>query len=154
MTYQCFKITQSISLIKKLHKIKNLINDSILERNKKISLIKINEEEKNKITRDLDKALSLFKTKYNIIHNKLYDIINIIIKCECCVRDDMICNGGIMCLKENDNEGIWKEMDYLIDKIGNFYNDVETKLILELELCLFRINKIKKIDYLSNSIYD
>ena len=154
MSYQCFKISQSISLIKKLHKIKNLINDSILERNKKINSLKINEEEKNKITKDLDKKLSQFKVKYNIIHNKLYDIINIIVKCECCNRDDMNCNGGLMCLKENDNEEIWKGMDLLIDKIENFYIDVETKLILELELCLFRINKIKKIDYLSNSIYD
>ena len=150
MAYQCFKISQCLSLIKKLHKIKNLINDCIIERNKKINLVKINEEEKNKITKNLDKTISLFRTKYNIIHNKLYDIINVIVKCECCIRDDMVCNGGIMCLKENDNEEIWKEMDYLIDKIEIFYNDVETKLILELELCLFRLNKIKKTDYLFN----
>ena len=154
MSYQCFKIIKCLPLIKKLHKIKNLINDTILEKNKKINPLKINEEEKNKITKELNKKLSLFKTKYNIIHNKLYDIINIMVKCECCIRDDMECKGSMMCLKENDNEEIWKEMDYLIDKIEIFYNEVETKLILELELCLFRINKIKKIDYLSNSIYD
>ena len=139
-----------MSLIKKLHKIKNLINDCIIEKNKKINLIKINEEEKNKITKNLDKAISLFKTRYNIIHNKLYDIINVIIKCECCINDNMICNKGVICLKENYNEEIWEKMDYLIDKIENFYNDVETKLILELELCLFRFNKIKKTDYLFN----
>ena len=154
MSYPCFNISQCLSLVKKLHKIKKLINDTILEKNKKINSLKINEEEKNKITKELVKKLSQFKVKYNIIHNKLYDIINTIVKCECCIREGHQCDGGVMCLKENDNEEIWKEMDYLIDKIENFYNEVETKLILELELCLFRINKIKKIDYLSNSIYD
>ena len=96
----------------------------------------------------------MIKNKYNIIHNKLYDIINTIVKCECCVRDDMICNGGSMCLNKNDNEKVWENMDLLFDKIENFYNEIETKLVLELELCLFRLNKIKKIDYLFNSIYN
>ena len=148
MTYQCFKISQCISMIKKLNKIKNLINNTILERNNKINSIRINEDEKKKITGELDKRINLGKNKYNIIHNKLYDIINNLVKCECCIRDDMICNGGLMCLKENDNEEIWKEMDSIFDKIENFYLEIETKLILELELCLFRLNKIKKIDYL------
>ena len=152
MNYQCFKISQTITLIKKLNKIKTLINQTIKERASKINSIKINEDEKKKLTKELDKKISQFKVKYNIIHNKLYDIINTIVKCECCVRDDMICNGGLMCLNEKDNEEIWKNMDILFDKIENFYNEIETKLILELELCLFRLNKIKKIDYLTTSI--
>ena len=135
-------------MIKKLNKIKNLINLTIQERTNKINSLRISDEEKKKITKELDKKLSQTKVKYNIIHNKLYDIINTIVKCECCNRDDLVCNGGLMCLKENDNEEIWKNMDILFDKIENFYNEIETKLVLELELCLFRLNKIKKIDYL------
>ena len=69
-------------------------------------------------------------------------------KCECCVRDDMICNGGAMCLKPKENEEIWIEMDNLFDKIVNFYNEVETKLVIKSDLCLYRINKIRKISYL------
>ena len=53
-----------------------------------------------------------------------------------------------MCLNKKDNDEIWEKMDDLFDKIENFYIEVETKLILEIELCLFRLNKIKKIDYL------
>ena len=122
MTYQCFKISQTISLVKKLNKIKTLINETIQERSNKIDSLHINEVEKKKITKELDKKLSLIKNKYNIIHNKLYDIINIIVKCECCIRDDMICNGGSMCLNENENEKVWENMDWLFDKIENFYN--------------------------------
>ena len=135
-------------MVKKLNKIKTLINETIQERSNKIDTIHVNEVEKKKITKELDKKLSLLKNKYNIIHNKLYDIINIIVKCECCIRDDVICNGELLCLKKKDNEEIWKNMDELFDKIENFYNEVETKLIMELELCLFRLNKIKKINYL------
>ena len=149
MSYQCFKISQAIPVVKKLNIIKNLINQTIQERTNKIEKIWINDEEKKKkITKELDKKLSLLKNKYNIIHNKLYDIINIIVKCECCIRDDIICNGDSLCLDKKDNEKIWENMDDLFDKIENFYNEVESKLIMELELCLFRINKIKKINYL------
>ena len=148
MTYQCFKISQSITMVKKLNKIKNIINTTIRERLDKVDVLPINELEKKKITKELDKKLTLLKNKYNTIHNKLYDIINILITCECCVRDDMTCNGGVMCLKPKENEEIWIEMDSLFDKIINFYEEVETKLVIELELCLYRINKIRKISYL------
>ena len=148
MTYQCFKISQTISVVKKLNKIKNIINDTIRERLDKVDILPINELEKKKITKELDKKLSLVKNKYNIIHNKLYDIINILMTCECCVRNDMVCNGGSMCLKPKENEEIWIEMDSLFDKIINFYEEVETKLVIELELCLYKINKIRKISYL------
>ena len=90
MSYQCFKISQVIPVVKKLNKIKNLINLTIQERTNKVNVLRINEEEKKKITKELDKKLSLTKNKYNIIHNKLYDIINTIVKCECSIRDDMI----------------------------------------------------------------
>ena len=135
-------------MVKKSNKIKKLINDTIQERLNKVETIHVNEVEKKKITREFDKKLTLLKNKYNIIHDKLYDIINIIVKCECCIRDDMICKGGSMCLNEKDNEKIWENMDELFDKIENFYNEIETKLVMELELCLFRLNKIRKINYL------
>ena len=33
--------------------------------------------------------------------------------------------------------------------IINFYEDVETKLVLEVELCLYRCNKIQRIELLN-----
>ena len=148
MSYECFKISQTITMVKKLNKIKNIINTTIRERLDRVDILPINELEKKKITKELDKKLTLVKNKYNIIHEKLYNIINILMSCECCVRNDMICKGGIMCLKPKENEEIWIEMDSLFDKIINFYEEVETKLVIELELCLHKINKIKKISYL------
>ena len=149
MDYPCYKIRDIINEIKTLNNIKNLINQTIKERKQKINLIKINEEEKKKITKDLDKNISQAKVKYNIIHNQLYATINIMVKSECCVKDDMICNSGVMCLARKDNDEIWSLMNSLIEQIQGFYIAIETKLILELELCLFRINKIKKIDYIT-----
>ena len=149
MDYPCYKIRDIINEIKTLNHIKNLINQTIKERKQKINLIKINEEEKKKITKELDKNISQAKVKYNIIHNQLYNTINVMVKSECCVKDDMICNGGVMCLAKKDNEEIWNLMNSLIEQIQEFYIAIETKLILELELCLFRINKIKKIDYVT-----
>ena len=148
MSYECFKISQAITVVNKLNKIKNIINATIRERGEKVDILSINELEKKKITKELDKKLTLVKNKYNIIHDKLYNIINILTSCECCVRNDMKCQGGVMCLKPKENEEIWIEMDSLFDKIINFYEEVETKLVIELELCLFKINRIKKISYL------
>ena len=149
MDYPCYKIRETINEVKNLNKIKNIINQTLQERNNKIRLIKINEEEKKKITKDLDKNISQAKVKYNIIHNKLYDIINILVKNECAMDENNLCEKGLKCLKKKDNEEIWNGMDYLISKIQEYYIEVETKLVLELELCLFKINKIKKIDYLN-----
>ena len=75
MTYQCFKISQTISVVKKLNKIKNIINDTIRERIDKVDVLPINELEKKKITKELDKKLSLVKNKYNIIHKTNYMIL-------------------------------------------------------------------------------
>ena len=148
MNYPCYKIRDCISEIKKLNKIKNLINLTIQERNGKINSLKINEEEKKKLTKDLDKNISLTRVKYNIIHNKLYDIIGTLGKYGCALDENHLCEKGITCLSEEDNKEVWEGMDYLISNIEEYYIEVETKLILELELCLFRLNKIKKIDYL------
>ena len=148
MRYECFKISQAITIVKKLNKIKNIINYVIREKSNRIDPLSINELEKKKITKDLDKKLTQVKNKYKIIHDKLYNIINLLTECECCVRKDMKCQGGVMCLKPKDNEEIWLEMDGLFDKVINFYDEVETKLVIEIELCLYRVNKIKKINYL------
>ena len=148
MTYQCFKISQTITVVKKLYKIKNIINNIIEERNNKIKGVAINELEKKKIVKDLDKKIQLTKNKYNIIHNKLYNIINILYSCECCINDDLKCSTESMCLKPKQNEEIWTDMDILFNKITNFYEEVESKLVIELNLCLYKINSIKKINYL------
>ena len=148
MIYQCFKISQAIPVIKKLNDIKNLINDVIKERREKIDSISINDLEKKKLTKELDKKITQVKIKYNIIHNKLYDIIDLLEKCECCVRGNINCEGDSMCLKPKNNEEIWFEMDTLFEKERVFYEEVETKLVMELNLCLFRLNKIRKISYL------
>ena len=149
MFYPCYKIRECISEIKKLNKIENLINQTIQERNGKINSLKINEEEKKKATKDLDKNISQSRVKYNIIHNKLYDIINTLVKYGCALDENTLCEKGLTCLSEEDNKEVWDGMDYLITKIDEYYIEVETKLILELELCLFRLNKIKKVDYLN-----
>ena len=147
MANQCFKISQAISIIKKLNDIKTLINDVIKERREKIDSLSINDPEKKKITKELDRKITNIKIKYNIIHNKLYDIIDVLSKCECCIKEEE-CKGESLCLKQNDNDEIWFEMDTLFEKVRLFYEEVETKLVTELNLCLFRLNKIKKISYL------
>ena len=149
MYYPCYKIRDCISEIKKLNKIKNLINLTIQERNGKIKSLKINEEEKKKLTKELDKNISQTRVKYNIIHNKLYDIIGTLGKYGCALDENHLCEKGLTCLSEEDNKEVWDGMDSLISNIEEYYIEVETKLILELELCLFRLNKIKKIDYLN-----
>ena len=149
MIYQCFKISQTLIIIKKLDKIKNIINDVINEKKNKIDQFPISEFDKKNIIKDLNKKISLFRNKYNIIHNKLYNIINTVNSCECCIRNDIRCEGESMCLTPEENEEIWSDMDYIYEKITNFYDEVETKLVIELNLCLFKLNQIKKINYLN-----
>ena len=57
-------------MVKKMNKIKNIINNTIRERLDKVDVLPINELEKKKITKELDKKLLLVKNKYNIIQNK------------------------------------------------------------------------------------
>ena len=148
MTYPCFKLSQTLSVVKKLDKIKIIINEIIDEKRHKIDSFSISDLEKKNITKELNKKISLIRNKYNIIHNKLYNIINVINSCDCCINDNMKCEGGDMCLSQKENEEIWKEMDSMFEKISNFYDEIETKLVIELNLCLFKLNRIKKLNYL------
>ena len=148
MSYQCFKISQTLPVIKKLEKVKTIISELINEKKNKIDPFPISESEKRNITKELNKKIILVSNKYNIIHNKLYNIINILNTCECCIRNEVKCEGTPMCLSSKENEEIWGDMDEIINKINDFYDEVETKLVIELNLCLFKLNRIKKINYL------
>ena len=145
--YPCLKVSQVIPLVKKMEKIKIIINDCVKDRCEKIENVGINELEKKNYTKDLDKRLTLLKNKYVILHGKLYDIIDEIVKCECCNNLDHICRGDVFCLKQKDNRKLWEEMDGLFNKIIKFYDDVESMLVLEKELCLHRVNKIRKLKF-------
>ena len=143
----CIKVKQVIPLVEKMEKIKIIIMDCIRDRYVKIENVGINEIQKKNYTKELDKKLTLTKNKYVLLHEKLYEIIDEIVKCECCSNLDHLCRGDVFCLKQEDNKKIWSETDELFSKIINFYDEVENKLVLESELCLHKINKIKKIKF-------
>ena len=145
--FPCLKVNQVIPLVEKMEKIKIIIMDCIRDRYVKIENVGMNEMQKKNFTKELDKKLTLTKNKYVILHDKLYDIVDEIVKCECCSNLDHICRGDVFCLKHEDNKKIWEEMDGLFNKIINFYDEVENKLVLELELYLHRINKIRKVKF-------
>ena len=145
--YPCLKVSQVIPLVEKMEKIKIIIGDCVKHRYGKIENIGINEIQKKNYTKELDKRLTLTKNKYVLLHGKLYDILDEIVKCECCSSLEHICRGDVFCLKQEDNKKLWEEMDGLFNKIINFYEEVENGLVLELELCLHRINKIRKVKF-------
>ena len=143
--FPCLKLSQVIPLVDKMEKIKIIIiMECIRDRYSKIENVGLNEVQKKK---ELDKKLTLTKNKYIILHGKLYDIIDEIVKCECCSNSNHICKGDVFCLNHEDNKKIWEEMDGLFNKITTFYDEVENKLVLELELCLHRINKVRKVKF-------
>ena len=145
--FPCLKVSQVIPLVKKMEKIKNIIKGCVGDRCERIENIGINKLEKKKQTKDLDKRLALTKNKYILLHGKLYDILDEIVKCECCNNLEHICRGDVFCLKQKDNKKLWEEMDGLFNKIINFHDEVESMLVLETELCLHRINKIRKVKF-------
>ena len=145
--FPCLKVSQVIPLVKKMEKIKIIIKDVRFDRYERIENISINELEKKKQTKDLDKRLTLCQNKYILLHGKLYDILDEIVKCECCNSPNHICRGDVFCLKQEDFKKLWEEMDGLFNKIINFYDEVESMLVLETELCFHRINKIRKVKF-------
>ena len=153
--YPCLKIYQIITLIKKLEKIKFLIEDCKVCRNVKIKNIvtkdlgaRITSLEKKNLTKELDHILIQFTQKYRQLHNTLYSIVEEIHGCECCVNPSRICRGGTMCLKPEENQKLWEAVDKFSVGILNFYDEVESKLVLETELCLYRCNQIQRIELL------
>ena len=155
--YPCLKVSQVIPLVKKLEKIKIVITNCADNRNERIENIFKNEldgrvtvMEKKNLLKELDKKLYQMKNIYAVIHNKLYDVVETIHKCECCVNPSRICKGRVMCLKSEENKKLWEEMDKLSVSVLNFYEEVESKLVLETELCFHLLNKIKKIKFFEN----
>ena len=149
--FPCIKIRDIIQLIKKLEKIKKIIKECNSERSEKIENIYnkegINEIEKKYQLLNLDKRLKLTTKKYILLHNKLYNIIENIIKFECCVNSNKQCKKDATCLKNKDNDKYLEITDELYNEIDNFYNEVETMLVVETEICFHKLNKIKKINY-------
>ena len=152
--FPCLKITRINPLIKKLEKIKIIIKDCLKDRCERMENIfskevntNFNEKEKKKQLEELDKKLILYKKKYVLMHNKLYNVIEILIRCKCCSNGQHICNKDANCLKNGDNEKVWETVDDLHNELDNFYLDVETMLVVETEICFHKLNKIKSIRF-------
>ena len=145
--YPCIKIYQFNYLIKKLKKVKSTIRKCENDRFKIIENVEISKIEKKNLTKSLDKKLSLVKNKYVIIHNNFYELINEVMKYECCTNINRECKKDVLCMKKEDNDRVLKSISDLNNKIVNFSKEVETYLVIENELCLHRINKIKKIKF-------
>ena len=152
--YPCLKIYQLIPLIKKLEKIKLIIKDCYNIRNIKIENIfrgdladKLSVREKKNFVKELDHKLETSEAKYNKIHKELYGVIDEIYGCECCINKNMICKGGSMCLKIKDNKKLWDMVDKISVTSYNFYDEIESMLVIETELCLYKLNKINKIKF-------
>ena len=150
----CLKLNRISGLIKKLEKIKIIIKDCLKDRNQRIEGIyakevntNVNEEEKKKQLEELDKRLKIYKKKYVLLHNKLYNVIEILLTCKCCSMLDDKCNKDGHCLKTVDNNKVWEIVDYLSNEIEDFYREIETMLVVETEICFHRLNKIKKIKF-------
>ena len=146
--FSCLKVTNLGSLMINLFKIKTLINKCLRQKKEKIDTLDINEVEKLKIIKELNKKLNLVTNKYNIIHNKLYHILDVISNYECSTSKINNCEKNNFCINSKENEELWLEVDSLYERINSFYYETKVSLISEIELCLFRLNKIKKISYL------
>ena len=151
---RCLKLNNINTLIKKLEKIKIIIKDCCRDREETIENIfnkelnaNLNERDKKKYTQSLDKKLNLYKKKYSLLHNKLYNVVDIIANCKCCVNIDHHCNRDSFCLKKEDNEKVWEIIDEIHNDFDNFYLDLELDLVVEKEICLHKLNKIKKINF-------
>ena len=145
--FSCLKVTNLGSLMINLFKIKTLINKCIRQKKEKIDTLDIRVE-KLKIIKELNKKLNFAIDKYNIIHNKLYHILDLISNYECSTSKINNCEKNNFCIDSKENEELWLEVDNLYEKINSFYYETKVSLISEIELCLFRLNKIKKISYL------
>ena len=150
----CLNISRITGLIKRLEKIKIIIKDCLKDRNQRIEGIyskevntNVNEEEKKKQLEELDKRLKLYKKKYILLHNKLYNVIEVLLTCKCCKTMDDKCVKDSGCLKEMDNNKVWEIVDNLHNELDNFYSEVETMLVVETEICFHKLNKIKKIKF-------
>ena len=91
--------------------------------------------------------LKLTKKKYVLLHNKLYNVIEILLTCKCCKDSNEKCNKESHCLKEKDNKKVWEIVDELHNEIQDFYDEIEHSLVVETEICFHRLNKIKKIKF-------
>ena len=153
-SYPCLKINRIMNLIKKLESIKIIIKDCLKDRNQRIEFIYtkelnnyVNEIEKKSQLEEMEKRLKLTKKKYILLHNKLYDVIEILLSCKCCSSTGDKCNKDSLCLKPEDNIKVWETVDELHNEINNFYEEVETLLVVETEICFHKLNKIKKIKF-------
>ena len=152
MRYPCLKVSQVIPLVKKLEKIKIIIKECNHDRYNRIEHIYENElkntvsiKTKKEQLKDLDKRLASSKNKYTVMHRKLYDILSVIIECECCSNAGHVCRGDVFCLDREDNEKLWEQMDALHMNIINFYDEVDGMLVIETEMCFHKLNKISPV---------
>ena len=146
--YGCVKVKHFNTLILNLAEIKQIINFCLTQKIEKLDKADINKTDKNKMIKDLNKKLTPVINKHNIIHNKLYNIIDIISNYECSISLSDDCKKDNFCINSKENEELWMEVDELYNKLNVFYYEIHISLIRETEFCLFKLNKIKKISYL------
>ena len=145
--YPCMKIYQFDYHLKKLERIKYIIKSCENDRYKIIENVEINKIEKKNLTKDLDKKLEIVKNKYVLFHSEFYELINEIIKYECFSDINRECTKDALCMSNEDNNRVRKTIKVLFNKITKLYGNAKSDLIRENELCLYKINKIKKINF-------
>ena len=152
--FPCLKINRISGLIKKLEKIKIIIKDCLKDRNQRIETIytkevntNFNEEEKKQALIEMDKKIKLAKKKYILLHDKLYNVIEVLLTCKCCISNGDKCHKDGNCFKPKDNNKVWEDVDQLNNEIQDFYEEIEVSLVVETEICFHKLNKIKKIKF-------
>ena len=156
MPIECLKISRLISLQKKLKKIKMIIVDckkqtkrinrsepNILNVKKKNELIAFYEKHK-KISEEIIK-------RYDLIHDKLYGVIEKLHDNEC-GRTNHVCENGKNCFTEEENEKLYRIVDTVSIEIYDLYSDVENVLVTTTELYAHKMNYLISKVYRKNRI--
>ena len=116
----CLKLNGLIGLQKKLKKIKMIIVDCRKQtRRIKNSETSVSKEELVKFYENHQKISESFVKKYDVMHDKLYDVIEKLYKNKCCSNEKIVCVKGKCCLKQSDNEKFFKIVDKLWVDIKN-----------------------------------
>ena len=127
----CIKLYQFDYHLKKLERIKSIIKNCDNDRYQIIENVEISKIEKKNLTKDLDNILSIVKDKYVVIHNEFYELINEIVKYECCSDINRECSKDALCMSKEDNNRIFKAIKVLFKKIVKLYGNAESNLIRE-----------------------
>ena len=151
MSIECLKISRLLSLQNKLKKIKIIIVDCTKQTRR------INKNEPNILNVKKKKELVEFYEKhrkiceelihrYDLIHDKLYDVVEKLHGCECS-RKDGRCEREKHCLSEEENEKLYKIVDTVHVEIYDLYTDVENILVTTTELYAHKMNFLISKDY-------